>query len=176
MALEKYSSSVEYADNPIAQTLKSVAQVMAGDFGTRVYYTQHGVFDTHAAQLWAQAKLWREVSEAINDFTDDLKEQGLEKDTIILLWSEFGRRIKDNGAGTDHGSGGMAFLVGDPVKGDLYAEYPSLKETDHLEGDLHFNNDFRSTYSTILEKWLGLDPVPIVNGNFEQFDFFRDTD
>ena len=80
-------------------------------------------------------------------------------------------RIRDNGAGTDHGSGGMAFVIGGPVKGGMYGQYPSLKEEDQLEGDLQFNNDFRSTYSTLLEKALGLEAAPIINGRFEQFDF-----
>ena len=170
-ATQMYSSNVEYADNPIAQSLKGVAQVMCAGLGTRIYYTQHGSFDTHAAELLVHAKLWQDVSTAINDFTEDLKEHGLEDDTLILVWSEFGRRIRDNGAGCDHGSGGVAFVIGDPVNGGLYGEYPSLREEDHLDGDLHFNNDFRSTYSTILDKWLGLDPDPIVNGQFEQFGF-----
>ena len=170
-ATQMYSSNVEYADNPIAQSLKGVAQVMCAGLGTRIYYTQHGSFDTHAAELLVHAELWQDVSTAINDFTEDLKEHGLEDDTLILVWSEFGRRIRDNGAGCDHGSGGVAFVIGDPVNGGLYGEYPSLREEDHLDGDLHFNNDFRSTYSTILDKWLGLDPDPIVNGQFEQFGF-----
>ena len=170
-ATQMYSSNVEYADNPIAQSLKGVAQVMCAGLGTRIYYTQHGGFDTHAAELLVHAELWQDVSTAINDFTEDLKEHGLEDDTLILVWSEFGRRIRDNGAGCDHGSGGVAFVIGDPVNGGLYGEYPSLREEDHLDGDLHFNNDFRSTYSTILDKWLGLDPDPIVNGQFEQFGF-----
>ena len=166
-----YQSEVEYADNSIAQTLKHVSQVMCAGLGTRVYYAQHGSYDTHGNELQLHAKLWQDVSTAIGDFTRDLAEHGLEKDAIILVFSEFGRRIKDNGTGCDHGSGGVAFVIGDPVKGGFYGEYPSLLEKDHLEGDLHFSNDFRSTYSTILDKWLGLDPDPIVNGQFEQFDF-----
>jgi len=172
-APEKYSSSVEYADTPLAQNLRSAAQVMAAGLGTRIYYAKHGSFDTHAVGLRAHSKLWQDVSTAISDFTDDLEEQGLAEDTLILVWSEFGRRIRDNGAGTDHGSGGISFIIGDPVKGGLYGEYPSLEEREQLEGDLHFNNDFRGTYSTILEKWLGLDSVPIVNGQFELFDFIQ---
>ena len=170
-APEKYRSSVEYADNPIAQSLKSVAQVMCADLGTKVFYTQHGSFDTHSNELLSHAKLWREVSTATSDFVQDIEEHGLMKDTLILVWSEFGRRIKDNGTGCDHGSGGVAFVIGGLVKGGLYGEYPSLEEKDHLEGDLHFTNDFRSTYATILDKWMGLDPDPILNGQFEQFDF-----
>ena len=170
-APQMYSSSVEYADNPIAQTLKSVAQVMTAGVGTRIYYAQHGSFDTHSAELITHSKLWREVSAAIGDFTEDLTEHGVEKDAVILVFSEFGRRIKDNGTGCDHGSGGVAFVIGDSVNGGFYGEFPSLLEKDQLDGDLHFSNDFRSTYATILDKWLGLDPDPIVNGKFEQFDF-----
>ena len=169
-----YKSGVEYADTPLAQSLRGVAQVMFADLGARVYYAQHGSFDTHSAETLAHARLWQDVSSAVSDFWDDLKEHGRDKDTLILVWSEFGRRIQDNGTGTDHGSGGSAFVIGAGIKGGLYGEYPSLKERDHLEGDLHFNNDFRSTYSTILDAWLGLDPVPIVRGGFEQMDFVRD--
>ena len=167
----KYSSNVEYADNPIAQSLKSVAQTMFADLGTRVYYAQHGSFDTHAGELEAHSNLWEDVSGAVGDFYDDLTEHGREDDTVILLFSEFGRRIQDNGSGTDHGSGSVSFVIGGEIKGGLYGEFPSLKEEDQLEGDLHFNNDFRSTYSTILERWMDVEAEPVVNGRFEQLDF-----
>ena len=93
-------------------------------------------------------------------------------DTTIFIYSEFGRRIKDNGSGTDHGSGGVAFLIGDSVNGGHYGEYPSLEEEEQLEGDLHYNNDFRITYTSILEQWFGLDAGDIVNGRFEKFNLF----
>ena len=167
----KYSSSIEYADSPIAGNMKNIAQVMFADVGTRIYYTQHGSYDTHSNELNAHAKLWNDVSAAVADFMDDLKEHDRDKDTLVLMFSEFGRRINDNGAGTDHGSGGVAFVIGGDVEGGLYGEFPSLREEDQLEGDMHFNNDFRITYSTILDRWLGVDPVPITNGSFEQFEF-----
>ena len=166
-----YSSSIEYADNPIAENMKNIARVMSADVGTRIFYTQHGSFDTHANELASHAKLWSDVSTAVADFMDDLKEQGKDKDTVVLMFSEFGRRIRDNGAGTDHGSGGVAFVIGGDVNGGFYGDFPSLRDEDQLEGDMHFSNDFRLTYSTILDRWLGLDPVSITNGNFEQFDF-----
>ena len=172
-APEKYSSNIEYADNAFSKTMRSVAQVMFADLGTRVFYTQHGSFDTHSGELASHATLWDDISGAIGDFQDDLKEHGREDEAIIFIFSEFGRRIKDNGSGTDHGSGGTAFIIGNSVNGGLYGEYPSLKEEDLLEGDLHFNNDFRSTYSTILERWLDLEAAPIVNGQFEQFDIIK---
>ena len=146
---------------------------MFADLGTRIYYTEHGSFDTHAGELSSHDRLWREVSGAVGDFMDDVNEHGKAEDTAMLLFSEFGRRIDDNGSGTDHGSGGVAFLIGEGVNGGMYGEYPSLKEEDRLNGDLHFNNDFRQTYTTILEGWLGLDAGPIVNGPFESFDLFK---
>jgi uncharacterized protein (DUF1501 family) len=163
----RYQSSVEYADNPIAGSLKNVAQVMFADLGTRIFYTQYGSFDTHSGELFKHDLLWNHVAPAVGDFYDDLVEHGRQDDTGILLFSEFGRRVRDNGSGTDHGSGGMAMIIGGKVKGGMYGEYPSLEEKDHLEGDLHFNNDFRMTYTSLIEEWLGLDAAPIVNGRFE---------
>jgi uncharacterized protein (DUF1501 family) len=165
----KYASTVTYDSNALAQNLKSMAQVMFADLGTRIYYTQHGSFDTHSGELATHAKLWQEVAGAVGTFMDDLQEHGREDDAIVLIFSEFGRRIRDNGSGTDHGSGGVAFVIGNAVRGGMYGEYPSLKLEAQLEGDLHFNNDFRCTYATLLEQWLGLEPTPIVNGQFEQF-------
>jgi uncharacterized protein (DUF1501 family) len=169
----KYNSSIEYGTSGIAQSMKSIAQVLFADLGTRVFYTQHGSFDTHSGEVVTHAQLWDDVAGAIGDFYDDLREHGMENDAVVFVFSEFGRRIKDNGSGTDHGSGGSALVIGGSVKGGLYGEYPSLREKDQLEGDLRFNNDFRSTYATLLDQWLGIEPDHIVNGNFEQFDFIR---
>ncbi len=171
IAPQRYSSSVEYGNNPIAQNMKSIAQVMTADLGTRVFYTQHGSFDTHASEINSHAKLWSDVSGAVGDFMDDMKEHGTDKDTVVLLFSEFGRRIRDNGAGTDHGSGGVAFVIGGDIEGGFYGEFPSLEEDKQVQGDMAFTNDFRGTYSTILDRWMGLDPVSITGGNYEQFNF-----
>ncbi|MBI51107.1 MAG: hypothetical protein CL781_07280 [Chloroflexi bacterium] len=172
-APKMYSSTVEYANTDISQSLKSIAQVMFADIGTRVFYAQHGSFDTHSGEIASHQKLWSELSIGLSDFMSDLKEHEKDKDTIIFLFSEFGRRIKDNGAGTDHGSGGVAFVIGGDVKGGLYGRYPSLNEKDQVEGDLAFNNDFRTTYSTIAEKWLGVDPESVSNGNFGMINFLN---
>ena len=169
-----YSSSIEYASNDIAQSLKQVSQVMSADLGARIYFTQYGSFDTHSGELFKHEQLWKDTAAAVGDFVDDLEEHGRADDTIIFMYSEFGRRIRDNGSGTDHGSGGMALVIGNSVKGGMYGEYPSLKEQDQLEGDLHYNNDFRQTYTSILEQWLELDAAPIVNGRFEPFDLIAD--
>ena len=170
----KYSSSVQYSDDPIAQGLKQVAQVHLADLGTRVMYTTspYNGFDTHAAQAGAHSDLLKNVSEGVADFYQDLREHGRGEEVLLFMFSEFGRRVYDNGGGTDHGTGGVCWVIGDRVRGGLYSEYPSLKP-EELEdgGDLLHNLDFRSVYATILEKWLGLDSKPIVGGSFEQLDF-----
>ena len=162
-----YSSNVEYAANPIADSLKSVAQVMFANLGTRIYYTNQGGYDTHSGEMATHAQLWDHLSGAVGDFWDDLVEHDRQDDTLIFIFSEFGRRIKDNGSGTDHGSGGSAFLVGGQVIGGMYGEYPSLEPEKQLEGDLQFNNDFRRTYATILDRWLHVGSEDIINGSFE---------
>ena len=170
-APEKYSSSVEYANTPIAKNLRDVAQVYLADLGTQIFYTAYGSFDTHYNQTPLHYKLWSDVNSAIGDFFDDLREHDAGQNLVMMLFTEFGRRVHDNGSGTDHGAGGAAFVIGDRVKGGMYSEYPSLKPEDLTQGDLAPNHDFRGFYSTILDKWLGLDPVPIVGGNFEQLAF-----
>jgi uncharacterized protein (DUF1501 family) len=165
----KYHSTVEYPSGPLAGSLKGIAQVKLADLGTRVFYTSHGTFDTHATQLPAHAKLWQEVSEGVAAFFDDLRAHDEADDVIMLIWSEFGRRVKDNGAGTDHGAGSVAFVLGDRVKGGMYGEYPSLKKDDLTGGNLKYNVDFRTTYASILDRWMHIDAQPIVNGKFEEF-------
>ena len=172
-APQRYSSSVEYAANPIAEKLKMVAQVMFANVGTRIYYTQHGSFDTHSSQLGTHSSLWKEISEGIFDFWADLEDHNAENDMVMLLFSEFGRRIHDNGSGTDHRQGGVAFVIGGKVKGGMYGEFPSMKSEDQVEGDVYPNLDFRGLYATLLEQWLGLDPVPIVGGQFEQLNLIK---
>ena len=170
-APQQYSSTVEYADTPIAKALRSVAQVHLADLGTQVFYTQHGSFDTHFNQMPQHTRLWTDVSAAISDFYADLREHDAADNVIMMLFTEFGRRVKDNGTGTDHGAGGISFVIGDPVKGGMYSTYPSLKPEDLSQGDLAPNYDFRGFYASIIERWLGLDSVPIVGGTFEQISF-----
>ena len=173
-APEAYSSTIEYqTDVPIAQSLRDISQVMLADLGTRVFYTQHGGYDTHAGELENHAKLWNDLSTAISDFLADLDEHDRGDDAVVMIFSEFGRRIKDNGSGTDHGSGGVAFILGNSVKGGLYGEYPSLDPGEQVEGDMCFNNDFRGTYATLLDQWMGIDPYTILNDHYEQFDLIR---
>ena len=172
-APDKYSSTVEYDGNSVAQYMRNIAQTHIAGFGTRFLYTTapYNSFDTHAGQMVGHSRLWSEVSAAVRDFQSDLEENDAADNMTLLVFTEFGRRVHDNGSGTDHGSGGVAFVIGNNVKGGLYGEYPSLDESKLLEGDLHFNNDFRGLYSTLLENWIGIDAKTIVGGNFEKMDF-----
>ncbi len=171
VAPESYSSSVEYPDTTIAGKLKGIAQVHQAGLGTRVFYCDHGSFDSHSNQIGMHDKLWLDVAQAVESFFDDLRENGAADNVIMLMFSEFGRRVHDNGSGTDHGAGGVAFVLGEGVKGGEYGEYPSTRPEDLEQGDLVPAMDFRSVYSTIAEDWMGLDAQPLVGGVFEKPKF-----
>ena len=173
VAPQRYSSTVEYANNPVAQKLKGIAQVHLAELGTRVFYCDYSGFDTHAGQVVVHATLWRDVSRAIADFFDDLKEHDAADNVMMLVFSEFGRRVRDNGSGTDHGSAGVSFVIGPQVKGGMHGIYPSTNPDSLEQGDLVATLDFRGMYSTLIEKWLKLDSKPIVEGTFEQPSFVR---
>ena len=173
VAPQQYESTVEYAESPVAKKLRDIAMIHTADLGTRVFYTSHGSFDTHAAQAATHAQLWTQVSEAIADFWDDLREHDADENVTMFLFSEFGRRVRDNGSGTDHGAAGVAFAIGPNVKGGMYSNYPDTRPEALEQGDLVPNIDYRGVYSTMLEDWMHLDAAPIVNGQFEQPKFIK---
>ena len=173
---KRYTSNVEYPENPFAKSMKAVAQVHFADLGTRIFYTQYGSFDTHTDEVALQKRLWEDISSSVAAFFQDLEEHQLGDEVTILMFSEFGRRVRDNGTGTDHGSGGVAFILGNQIKGGHYNEYPSLDPVKLIEGDLAFNNDFRGLYTDILEDWLKVEARPIVNGVFEKVRPFSCSD
>ena len=172
-APELYSSDVEYADDPIAKSLRDVARVHLAGLGTRIFYTQHGGYDTHANEVPTHPRLLGELSGAIMDFFQDLRDHEASENVLMLVLTEFGRRVRDNGSGTDHGAGGGAFVIGDRVEGGLHAEYPSLELDQQEDGDLRHTYDFRGLYTTILEGWLGVEAAPIVGGTYEQLSLFQ---
>ena len=165
----RYSSTVEYPNSPIAKSLRDVSRIHLAGLGTRIFFTAQGGYDTHANQGPTHPKLLGELSGALSAFFQDLQEHNAADEVVMLVFTEFGRRMKDNGSGTDHGSGGGAFLVGERVKGGLYAEYPPLEPSQWLNGeDLRHTIDFRGVYATLLDQWLGLEARSIVGGSFEQ--------
>ena len=168
-----YKSEVEYGGNEIARGLKDVARVHLADVGTRIFYTNHNNYDTHSNQAPTHTTLLGDLSRAIMDFFQDLEDHGKADNVSMLVFTEFGRRVADNGSGTDHGAGGGAFLIGNNVKGGLYAEYPSLDPSDLIEGeDMQHTYDYRGMYASILEQWMDVDSKPIVGGTYEQIPVF----
>jgi len=143
VAPSKYSSEIKYPDTPIARKLKGIGQVHCADLGTRVFYCDHGSFDTHAGQGPIHANLWSSVSQGLEAFM------------------------------ADHGAAGVTFVIGERVKGGHYGNMPSLEAGKLVQGDLNPNMDFRGIYSTILDKWLHMDPVQIVNGTYDQLAFLN---
>ncbi|MCY4365081.1 MAG: DUF1501 domain-containing protein [Chloroflexi bacterium] len=173
-APDKYTSSVEYSNTVVGQYMKNIAQTHLAGFGSRVLYTTspYNSFDTHANQASLHSGLWTDVSNNVDTFYQDLREHNASDEVMLLMFTEFGRRIGDNGSGTDHGAGGIAFVVGEHVKGGIYGEYPSLEPSKQEEGgNLKYSTDFRSIYTTIVEDFYKMDPQPIVGGSFEKVNF-----
>tara|TARA_Y100000588_G_scaffold67729_4_gene68710 strand:- start:2381 stop:3526 length:1146 start_codon:yes stop_codon:yes gene_type:complete len=171
-----YKSEIEYGNSSIGQSLRDAARVHLANLGTRILYTAHGGYDTHANEVPTHPQLLADLTRAISDFFDDLRSQDASENVTMLVFTEFGRRIKDNASGTDHGTGGGAFIIGDKVKGGLYSEYPSLDSNRWANGeDLEHTIDFRGIYGTILEQWIGIDATDIVGGSFEQIHPFTQT-
>jgi len=169
-ATEKYQPSVVYPQHPFAKALQNVAQMIAADLGTRVFYVSLGGFDTHANQKPAHAALMTHVSEGLAAFQEDLERLGKADGVLILGFSEFGRRVRENGSGgTDHGVAGPMFAIGSGVKAGLYGETPSLTNLD--DGDLRHTVDFRSVYATVLESWFGAPSQAILGGTYERIGF-----
>jgi len=169
-----YTSNVEYSSTSVGQYMKNIAQTHLAGFGTRVLYTTspYNGFDTHANEAALHAGLWSDVSATIDTFMTDLRDHDASDNVTLLFFSEFGRRIVDNGSGTDHGAAGVAFAVGEHVKGGLYGEYPSLELGKQEDGgNLKFNLDFRSIYTTLLEDWLSLDAKAISGSSHEKVSF-----
>lgn len=162
---QSYQSPVAYPQAPIGESLKTIAQVIAGDVGTRVFFATHGGFDTHANQIGQQQRLLTELDGSIDAFMQDMERLRRLDDVMLMTFSEFGRRVNENASnGTDHGTAEPLFVVGGPVQAGLHGSYPSLADLDR--GDLKFTTDFRSVYSSVLQNWLGVPSEPILGGGF----------
>lgn len=165
-----YKPAASYPANGLGEKLKTVAQIIAGDLGTRVVFVSLDGFDTHAQQAGAHQGLLAELSSAVHAFFQDLKGHRLDERVVLATFSEFGRRVKENGSlGTDHGAASQVFVAGPTVKGGLLGPHPSL--TDLVEGDLKFHTDFRSVYATLLTKVLEWPVEPVLGATFPLVDF-----
>ncbi len=156
---------VPYPASNLANSLNLVARLIGGEMPTRVYYVSLGGFDTHSNQAGSHERLMVELDGALAAFTADLKAQGNFQRVTLMTFSEFGRRVKENGSGgTDHGAAAPMFVLGGGVHPGLYGQAPSL--TDLHDGDLIHNVDFRSVYASLLANWLHVPVEPILHRAF----------
>lgn len=170
-AASNYQTSVTYPKNDFGNRLKLAAQIITSSLNPQIVYLQIGGFDTHANQKDTQANLLKTVSDGISAFYKDMDSKNKANDTVIMTFSEFGRRVKENGSlGTDHGTAEPMFLFGGRVNGGLYGAYPSLTDLD--SGDLRYSVDFRQVYATVLQDWLGADPTQVLFSNFQKINLF----
>lgn len=161
-----------YPESELARRLNLTARLIKAGLGTRVYYLEQGSYDTHGYQIPQHAPLLEELSASLRAFLDDLAEARLADRVLVLVFSEFGRRVAENGSkGTDHGTAGPVLLAGPRVRPGLLGAYPSL--TDLVDGDLKMTVDFRRVYATLLEGWLGLASKEALGGAFEPLPLFH---
>jgi uncharacterized protein (DUF1501 family) len=184
-SIANYSSSVTYtSDNPLAQGMKMVAQIITTIPEASLFYVSLGGFDHHSDQIshannrpdklsGQHAGLLKWFSDAVKTFHDDMTQHGLADNVVMMQWSEFGRRPNENASfGTDHGTAAPLFVIGNPVKGGLYGQQPSLAVTDlDSAGNMKFSVDFRSIYGTTLDRWLGVDSKSVLGASFENVGF-----
>lgn len=167
-----YNSTVTYPNNPFGKQLKTTAQFINSKVESKVFYVSMGGFDTHVKQEGKQNKLLQTYSEAMEVFVRDLEQKDTFKDTLILTFSEFGRRVQQNaGNGTDHGAANNVFIIGKNLKKQgFYNEAPNLIDLDK-NGDIKYAVDFRSIYATILDTWLEVDDATILNKSYSKLGF-----
>jgi uncharacterized protein (DUF1501 family) len=166
-----YQSKANYPQTDLGKRMKTISELINSGVQTQVYYASHGSFDTHVNQLNQQERLLKQYADAMNIFMQDLKENGRMDDVLVMTFSEFGRRVKQNGSGgTDHGTASNVFVMGGKLKTDkTLMQAPDLQSLD--EGDLKYKVDFRNIYSTVLDKWLETDSVAVLGKKFEGLGF-----
>jgi len=170
-----YTPTVQYPNNGFALALRTVAGAIVKNVGSRVYWVQTGGYDTHAQQGQGggggYAGLMGTLGDGLWAFYSDIRNQGLSNDTTVIVFSEFGRRISENGSnGTDHGAAGVMMALGGLVRGGLYGTAPVLSPghptLENNSGDVHYETDFRAVYAKLLDQWLGVNSLPILSGDF----------
>ncbi|MCB0687317.1 MAG: DUF1501 domain-containing protein, partial [Saprospiraceae bacterium] len=160
-----YRSSFQYPNHAFGEGMRQIAELITADTNTKIYYISLPGFDTHVNQKARQHHLLRIYADAVDTFVKDLKSNGLFEDILILTFSEFGRRVQENGSqGTDHGAANNLFLIGDKLQSPgFYNEAPNLNLLD--DGDLSYKIDFRSVYADVLSKWLKINSSEIIGSN-----------
>jgi uncharacterized protein (DUF1501 family) len=167
----QYHSTVTYPAGPFAAGLKVLAEAIVGGLGLRVGYVTLGGFDTHANQQATHDTLMKTLADGLAAFYGDLVSHGKADNVVMMTWSEFGRRVEENGSlGTDHGTAAPMFVLGNPVNKGIFGEPPSLSNLDDA-GNMKYTTDFRSIYATVLDRWLGASSKDVLGGSFGNQNF-----
>jgi uncharacterized protein (DUF1501 family) len=170
-AVGAYQPAVTYGKDPLSGSLRLLAAVIVNEPGTKIGYATIGGFDTHTNERKTQDTLLGTMSDALANFQADLDAHGKADSVLVTTWTEFGRRVKENGSeGTDHGDGGSMLIMGGRVKSGVYGDIPDLTKLDS-NSSVQWSTDFRSVYATLLEDWLGVDSKPILGGSFAKLSF-----
>lgn len=173
-AAKRFAASTKNASNDkagypnyrLARKLNLISRIIRLDGGTRIFYVSQPGYDTHSMQKYSHERLLREFSRSLKAFLADLKQAGLSDRVMVMAFSEFGRRVKENAsAGTDHGTSGPVLVAGKLVNGGVLSKYPSLEKLE--DGDLKSTVDFRSIYASLLTNWLGIDATLPLGGEFK---------
>jgi uncharacterized protein (DUF1501 family) len=157
-----------YPASQLANSLKMVAKLIGGGLPTRIYYVSQGGYDTHTNQTATHERLLKELGDSVRAFVDDMKAQGNMERVMVMTFSEFGRRVAENGSGgTDHGAAAPLFVIGNKVKAGLIGKQPSLAPGDLLQGDVKYTVDFRSIYASVLDGWMKTSSQKVLGRKFE---------
>ncbi|MGI9013317.1 MAG: DUF1501 domain-containing protein [Phycisphaerales bacterium] len=172
VANDNGGSAAGYPQFNLANRLRQIAQLIGADFGSRIYYTSYGGFDTHARQILSHGRLLQELSDSVVAFQRDIEARGLADRVVVMTFSEFGRRVKENGSrGTDHGAAAPMFIIGNNVRAGIIGGRPDL--SDEATGDVPFTLDFRQVYASMLEDWLGTRHEAILGATFRKAAVLR---
>lgn len=170
-AVAQYHSTVQYPTDSFSAGLKILAQAIIEGLGLRIGYVTLGGFDTHANEKTTHDTLMKTLADGLYAFYTDLAQHNKADNVVVMTWSEFGRRVEENGSqGTDHGTAAPMFILGNPVNRGIYGEPSSLTNLDSY-GNLKYTTDFRSVYATVLDRWLGASSQDVLGGNFGDQNF-----
>jgi uncharacterized protein (DUF1501 family) len=170
--LKNFTPDGRFTASPLGQKLEMVARLIEKGFGTRVFYLSIDGFDTHSNQAQPHAQLLGQIADGVTQFFANLETSGHGKRVLLMTFSEFGRRVQENGSGgTDHGAGSCLFVAGPGVKGGAVGKHPSLSDLD--AGDLKHHTDFRNVYATLLDGWLGCDSFGILGEKYKHIELLQ---
>jgi uncharacterized protein (DUF1501 family) len=173
-ASNKVQNKADYPGGRLGNSLKLVARLIGGQLPTRIYYVSQGGYDTHTNQASSHERLLKELGDSVKAFIDDIKAQGNYERVMLMTFSEFGRRVKENASsGTDHGAASVMFVAGNKINAGLLGKYPSLAAADLHNGDPKFTTDFRSVYAGVLEQWLKTPCAPVLGRKFEALPLLK---